>query len=64
MNEANIESKLEDVSFWCKSILNQPEDKNAIGYLYVHAQLLLDEIKKSQVTLNHSKSKIAYPSHF
>ncbi len=49
MSDINLESKLEDVTFWCKSILTQPEDKNSIGYLYVHAQLLLDEIQNTNL---------------
>ncbi|MCG9677613.1 hypothetical protein [Vibrio sp. Isolate24] len=48
MNTESLESRLQEITYWCRLIHAEPEKKEAISYLYVHTQLLLDELKNKK----------------
>ncbi|MDN3608227.1 hypothetical protein ACODM8_18930 [Vibrio ostreicida] len=46
MNTECLESRLQEIAYWCKLIQDKPDRQDAISYLYVHARLLLDELER------------------
>ena len=50
MNTEDLESRLQEITYWCRLIHAEPKKKEAISYLYVHTQLLLDELQNKKPT--------------
>ena len=57
MNTEDLERRLQEITYWCKCFNTEPDKKEAVSYLYVHTQLLLDELQ-SKKPANQVPSKM------
>ena len=47
-NLENLENRLQEITYCCQFINTKSEKQEAISYLYVYTQLLLDELQSKK----------------
>ena len=48
LNTENLEHRLQEITYCCQFINTKSEKQEAISYLYVYTQLLLDELQSKK----------------